>query len=128
MLSVSAAMADNSSNLLLQAVDELWTALDHRARLPQGQASAFVWGLLTAAVIAAFLFWRLNFTLSRWTRISRQRQAWQQLNSIDPSELRSLLGGEVELPSWMQYPDNQRARWLSTVGQYAPDSGLRHAL
>jgi hypothetical protein len=108
-------MDDNSSSaLLLHKVDDLRHALEELARPNQSQGSGFMWGLLTAAVACAFLWWRLNFTLSRWTQISRQRQALRQLNNIEPSELRSLLG-EVELPSWIQYPDYQRVRWLCTV-------------
>jgi hypothetical protein len=104
----------------------------------------FLAGAALTLLIVGFVYWRFKFSLQRVSQRERQRLAVIQLSKLDGDELRNVLGrievihaladrpaclyllnalssrfatGEINLPSWIQYPDFQRVQWVNTVMQ-----------
>ncbi|KAL4853047.1 Synaptotagmin-2 [Chlorella vulgaris] len=83
--------------------------------VPQSwRPGGFLLGCLFTGLVAAFIYVRYQFSIRRFSRRHQQREAVQQLSQMDAQELRQVLG-ELNLPSWVQYPDFERVQWLDSI-------------
>lgn len=80
----------------------------------------FLLGVLLTTAITGFLYYRVRNTGLKALNRERQSFAVRALKDMDSSTLKKVLG-QVNLPSWVNFPDFERVGWLNSVmGQLWP--------
>ncbi|DBA72057.1 TPA: hypothetical protein ACH3X2_010790 [Trebouxia sp. C0005] len=80
----------------------------------------FLLGVLFAVAMAGILYYRVRNTGLKALNRERQSFAVRALKDMDSKTLKKVLG-QVNLPSWVNFPDFERVGWLNSVmGQLWP--------
>ncbi|CAK0785413.1 hypothetical protein CVIRNUC_008622 [Coccomyxa viridis] len=76
--------------------------------------SDFFVGIVSTACVLGFVYWRKDYSLFRSMSRKQKGDAIQALKDMDTETLRKILG-DVNLPSWINFPDFERVNWANLV-------------
>lgn len=74
----------------------------------------FMLGVVVTVVFMGFLYYRVRNTGLKALNRERQSFAVRALKDMDSQTLKKVLG-QVNLPSWVNFPDFERVGWLNSV-------------
>ncbi|CAL5224210.1 g6855 [Coccomyxa viridis] len=80
----------------------------------------FLGGMVATSCVLGFILWRKDYSVSRLMTRKQKGETIQALKDMDTDTLRKVLG-DVNLPSWVNFPDFERVNWANLViGQMWP--------